>query len=123
MRRLLLTLPVVALAACQSAAPPAPSSSFDEAHALYTRLTETVKTCWFGGDPTFAAYIYTPEINASQPRILIVSKKDPRGRPLLVIEPKGAATADVYGPLLAEPTGARIRSDLGRWLKGGAGCA
>jgi hypothetical protein len=122
-RRFLLTLPVAALAACQTAAPPAPTVSFDEAHALQTRLIETVKTCWFAGDPVFAAYIYTPEINASQPRILIVSKKDPHGRPVLVVEPKAAATADIYGPLLAEPAGTRIHADLDRWLKGSSACS
>jgi hypothetical protein len=112
----------MALAACQTAQPTATGATSDEAHALYARLTETVKTCWFAGDPAFVAYIYSPEINANAPRILIVPKQEPHGRPVLVIEPKAAANADVYGPLLASPAGDRVRADLGRWLKGTSDC-
>jgi hypothetical protein len=122
MRRVTLLLPL-ALAACQSAGPTAPTASFDDKHALYTRLTESVKSCWFAGDAQFVGYQYTPEINASQPRILVVSAREPHGRPLLVIEPKASAAADVYGPMLDGPNAGRIRGDLDRWIKGGAGCA
>ena len=122
MKRAVLFLAAIALAGCQAAPPPATIGASDEAHALYRHLTETVKTCWFAGDPAFAAFIYSPEVNADVPRILIVPKKEANGRPVLVIEPKGAASADVYGPLLAGPNGGRVRTDLGRWIKGGSDC-
>jgi hypothetical protein len=115
-------LAAVALAGCQAGPPAATIGASDEAHALYRRLAETMKACWFSGDPAFAAFIYSPEINADRPRVLILPKKEPHGRPVLVIEPKGAATADIYGPLLAEPAGGRVRADLARWLRGENGC-
>ena len=110
------------LAACQTTQPTVSPRTSDEAHALQTRLAETVKTCWFSGDAAFAGYIYSPEINADAPRILIAPRKEPGGRPVLVIEPKSATTADVYGPMLALPMGARVRADLARWLKGASDC-
>lgn len=123
MKRAFILAGASLLAACQTATQPTvnPRTS-DEAHALQTRLAETVKTCWFSGDPAFAGYIYSPEINANAPRILIAPKKEPGGRPVLVIEPKSATTADVYGPMLASPMGARVRADLGRWLNGANDC-
>jgi hypothetical protein len=123
-RRVFALAGVSLLTACQTATQPTinPRTS-DEAHALQARLAETAKTCWFGGDPAFADYIYSPEVNANAPRILVAPKKEPAGRPVLVIEPKSATTADVYGPLLATPTGGRVRADLGRWLNGATGCS
>jgi len=123
LRPIAVAIAGMALAACQTVQPVVRSGTSDEAHALYTRLTEAVRTCWFSADPAFTAYIYSPEINADAPRILIVPKNDPHGRPVLVIEPKGAATADAYGPLLAGTAGDRVRTDLSRWLKGGVACA
>ncbi|MGZ8798241.1 MAG: hypothetical protein ACXW2F_12920 [Thermoanaerobaculia bacterium] len=124
MKRLILLGAAVFLSACQTTPQQAvnPRTS-DDAQALQTRLAESVKTCWFAGDPAFADYIYSPEINANAPRILIAPKKDPGGRPVLVIEPKSATTADVYGPMLASPNGARVRADLGRWLNGATDCS
>ena len=123
MRRVFVLAGVSLLAACQTATQPTMNTrTSDGAHALQTRLAETVKTCWFAGDAAFTDYVYSPEINADAPRILIAPRKDPGGRPVLVIEPKGATTADVYGPMLASPMGARVRGDLGRWLKGASDC-
>jgi hypothetical protein len=115
-------LACLALAACQSAAPTTAPRTSDAAHALNTALAGSLKACWFSGDAAFAGYLYTPEVNAGAPRILIVAKDDPNGRPLLVIEPTGAAAASVYGPLLASPVGARAKGDLDRWIAGGSGC-
>ena len=123
MRRLSIVLAAIGLAACQTGPSPSSSSNSDAAQDLYTHLTEAVRTCWFAGDPAFTAYNYSPEINARSARILIVSKKAPNGLPLLVIEPKGAAVADVYGPLLDGPAGARIRADAERWIKGSSNCS
>ena len=126
MRAWAALLLLAALAACQTAAPVTTTGNRNspEAHTLYTALTANVKSCWFGsGDPAFATYNYSPEINAGAPRILIVSKSDPGGLPLLVVEPKGTASADIYGPLLQAPVGGRAKADLDRWIKGGTGCA
>ena len=124
MRAALLLVLALALAACQTTPPATSGASSDEAHALYASLTELVKSCWFGsGDATFAGYNYSPEVNAGVPRILIVAKTDPGGRPVLVVEPLGRAAANVYGPLLQAPAGGRAKADLDRWIKGGTGCA
>jgi len=111
-----------ALAGCQSAGT-SDTGTFAEAQTLFLALQETMTTCWFSGDPSFAAYVYTPEINAGTPRILIVPKGKPTALPLLVVEAKGRANADVYGPLLASAAGPRIRADLDRWIRGGRRCA
>ena len=116
-------LAAILLSGCQSSPGPSATGSFNEAHGLYTALTGTMKTCWFSGDPAFSAYIYSPEINAGTPRILIVPKSEPTGLPLLVVETRGQASADYYGPLLASGSGPRIRADLDRWIRGGRECA
>ncbi|MCR4283344.1 MAG: hypothetical protein NUV72_10005 [Bauldia sp.] len=112
----------LALGGCQTAT--APVGNSDEAYALSTRLAETIGRCWFAdGDQRLAAYNYSPERNADQSRVLIVRRSDPTGLPALVIEPKGRATADIYGPLLATAEGNRLRTDIDRWAAGGTGCA
>jgi hypothetical protein len=110
----------VALAGCQSSAPA--TGSFADAGALHASVSKAMEDCWFSGDPAFAAYVYTPEINAGTPRILVVPKNEPTGLPLLVVESKSTSTVDFFGPLLASAEGPRIRADLGRWSQGGTGC-
>lgn len=109
------------LAACQSSGSGSVSDT-DGAHTLATTLADAVRRCWFAGDTAFADYVYAPETNAGQPRILIVRKNEPGGLPALVIEPKARATADIYGPLMASPIGPRISADIDRWAKGSAEC-
>ena len=58
-------------------------------------------------------------------RILLVERKDPHGRPALVIEFNTAGKnidLAVYGPLAAGPKATRIGADLNRWAAGGKGC-
>jgi hypothetical protein len=115
--------PLLAAAALlATVGPAAATSTTDAAHTLATHLATTMQKCWFSGDAGFAPYRYTPEVNAGAPRILIVSKKKPQDRPLLVVEPTGAKSADAYGPLLASALAPRIRADLTRWLTGNGDC-
>lgn len=113
---------LAALALVAGAGVAAAANNAEEAHALNADLAAAMKKCWFGGDAAFAAYRYAPEVNVGAPRILLVSKKEPHGRPLLVVEPKRAGTADAYGPLLATELAPRIRADLTRWLTGDDSC-
>jgi hypothetical protein len=101
---------------------PASGAVPEAAHTLSAHLAGAMKKCWFNGDAAFAAYRYSPEVNAGVPRILLVSRTDPHGRPLLVVEPIGAISANAYGPLLAGKLSERIKNDLRRWLKGGSDC-
>ncbi|MEX2319362.1 MAG: hypothetical protein WD626_05875 [Bauldia sp.] len=121
MRAAATTIAALALAGCQSAGT-STTGTFAEAQTLFLALQETMTTCWFSGDLAFAGYVYTPEINAGTPRILIVPKGEPTALPLLVVETKGRAAADYYGPLLASADGRRIGADLDRWIRGGTGC-
>ena len=122
MRSAAAAVAALALAGCQSAGTSTPGT-FAEAQTLFLALQQTMTTCWFSGDPAFAGYVYTPEINAGTPRILIVPKGTPTALPLLVIEAKSSAAADYFGPLLASADGRRIGTDLDRWIRGGRGCA
>jgi hypothetical protein len=116
-------LAALAVAGCQSSSSAPPAGSYSDAVSLYAALGDEMKACWFAGDPAFTAYVYSPEINAGTPRILIVPKGEPTALPLLVVEAKGRASADYYGPLLASEPGPRIRADLDLWIRGGRGCA
>jgi hypothetical protein len=113
----------LALAGCQSAQAPSTAPASQSAYLANNALSETIRTCWFSGDPAFAGFIYAPESNLGSPRILILTKDDPQGRPSLVIEPKGAGVVDVYGPLLQSEHGARISTDVARWRTGSEACA
>ena len=122
-----LLLPLAALAAlagCQTKTP-APKA---DGGALPTmeRVALGANGCWFkSGDPAFKAYRLAPELNSfsGRPRILVVHRNSPESRPLLVVQAEGSpARLDAFGPLMAEPVGARIGADVKRWAAGGKGC-
>ena len=126
LRRIGFCTVLVTLVACQSKPAPSPQqpgTASNEAHQLARKLGETIGKCWFGpGENAFAGYIYSPEPNAVQPRVLIVPKSQPAERPLLVVEARSAANYSVYGPMLDTANGSRIRTDLDRWAKGSSSC-
>ncbi len=100
------------------------AATSDEAYDLSTRLAGAIGRCWFAdGETAFAGYIYSPERNAGQSRILIVKKSDPTGLPALVVDATSGSSADVYGPMASSVNGARIRADVDRWTRGGTSCA
>jgi hypothetical protein len=114
----------LALAGCQSSGPSQPTQATNEMHVLARSLGNSISRCWFAtGDEAFAGYIYSPEPNAVQPRVLIVPKDQPAERPVLVVEASGAHSVSSYGPLLDTPAGPRIRADLDRWAKGNESCS
>jgi hypothetical protein len=90
------------------------------------RIALSARNCWFrSGDSEFRPYKLAPELNSfsGRPRILIVSARDPQGRPLAVVEGHGdPATVDVYGPLLDQSLGSRIKADVERWTGGSTDC-
>lgn len=131
MRLLHAALPalVFALAACQAQAPKTGGGGGGGKSAAL-RSMETVAIaahkCWFASkDPAFKTYKFANELNSfsGQPRFLLVPAKNFGGRPLLVVQAKGnSSKVDAFGPLLSEPLGARISSDLGRWTTGDTSC-
>jgi len=125
---LLLSALGLALAGCQAA--PKPRAEVGSAKSASLRAMEQVATqayrCWFAsGDPAFRPYRFANELNSfsGQPRFLLVPAKDFGGRPLLVVQAKGAsAQVETFGPLLDGPLGGRVSSDVSRWSAGGTGC-
>ena len=95
--------------------------------AAAARISAAIGKCWFAkGETIFAGYIYVPEIDAyvGPPRILLVPKKSPHGKPALVIEFSAAKRKiDIYGPLADTPKVTRIEADIGRWAAGGESCS
>ena len=116
-----------ALAACQSAEPTSPAPSGKSA-ALRTmeQVAIAAHKCWFASkDKAFRAYRFANELNShsGNPRFLLVPAKNYGGLPLLVVQASGnSSRVDVYGPLLSEPLGGRINSDISRWATGDSGC-
>ncbi|MCR6499593.1 hypothetical protein MUO32_11155 [Shinella sp. CPCC 101442] len=122
-----LLLPLVAaaaLTACQTKTPPPKANG--GALPTMERVALGANSCWFkSGDPAFKAYRLAPELNSfsGRPRILVVHRNSPESRPLLVVQAEGSpAKLDAFGPLMAEPVGARIATDVQRWAAGGKGC-
>ena len=118
----------LAAATLAGSAPQALAQPSDAAYALVNRLSAEMKRCWFmGGDPMFGDYVAGPEPNATGgPRILVVPRNTPDGRPVLVVEILGAGPkprVNVYGPLAAGPAADRIGRDLRRWIDGRDGCS
>jgi hypothetical protein len=82
--------------------------------------------CWFASkDPDFKAYRMANELNSfsGRPRFLLVPAKNFEGKPLLVVQAEGPAPdLQAFGPLMQEPLGTRIASDLKRWAAGSSSC-
>lgn len=120
-----LVLAAAALvSACQSA-PPAPKAS-TAALPTMERIALGANTCWFkSGDAAFSAYRLAPELNSfsGKPRILVVPRRSPESRPLLVVQAEGQpAKLSAFGPLMDEQVSSRIATDVKRWAAGGKGC-
>lgn len=115
----------VLAAACQSA-PPAPRGN-TAALPTMERIALGANSCWFkSGDVAFKAYRLAPELNSfsGKPRILVVPRRSPESRPLLVVQAEGhPARLSAFGPLMDEPVAGRIAADVKRWAAGGTACS
>ena len=82
--------------------------------------------CWIASkDPAFKQYQMANELNSfsGTPRFLLVPAKHYGGKPLLVVQAQGnSSRVDVFGPLMNDPLGARIGSDIARWQTGNPAC-
>jgi hypothetical protein len=131
MKKLLVIFAALALLpACQTSAPkPRPQGTVivgSAALPVMERVALGARECWFRSkDPAFKAYKLAPELTSQngRPRILIVPAKNPNGLPLAVIEATGnPARMSAFGPLMNQPLGKRITSDVNRWVAGGDAC-
>jgi len=116
------------LASCQSSSktPPVPTGKSAPLLAM-EQVAIAAHKCWIASkDPAFKAYQMANELNSysGTPRFLLVPAKHYGGKPLLVVQAQGnSGKVDVFGPLMAEPVGARIGSDIARWQAGNPSCA
>jgi hypothetical protein len=123
------TVVAALLATFSMASVAAQSKNSPAAYKMTGDFASLIGRCWFAkGDSTFAGYSHASETNAiaGPPRVLLVEKKAPDGRPALVIEFKTVGSAvdiSVYGPLAAGDKAPRIQADLQRWATGGKGCS
>ena len=130
MKKLIFAFTAVSmLSACQTASKPRPQGTITVSRAalpVMERVALGARECWFrSGDPAFKTYKLAPELTSQngRPRILIVPAKNPNGLPLAVIEATGnPAKLSAFGPLMAQPLGKRIMSDVNRWVAGADGC-
>jgi hypothetical protein len=131
MKKLLVIFAALALLpACQTSAPkPRPQGTVIVGRAalpVMERVALGARECWFRSkDPSFKAYKLAPELTSQngRPRILIVPAKNPNGLPLAVIEASGnPARMSAFGPLMTQPLGKRITSDVNRWVAGADSC-
>jgi hypothetical protein len=122
-----LTVLALTLAACQAAPSKQPSGGGKSASLqAMEKVAIAAHKCWFASkDPAFRSYKFANELNSfsGQPRFLLVPAKNFGGRPLLVVQASGGSSkVDAFGPLLGEPIGTRISSDLARWTAGDNSC-
>jgi hypothetical protein len=124
--RTALPLLALALAACQAAPSKTGGGKSASLRAMEVVATAAHK-CWFASkDPAFRPYKFANELNSfsGQPRFLLVPAKNYGGRPLLVVQAAGGSSkVDAFGPLLSEPLGTRVSSDLTRWTTGDISCS
>ena len=133
---LILALPLLALAACQTGAPSSAVSinTKQEPRSMVVSLAKNAQTCWFkSNDNAFKSFRLAAEVNshAGRPRFLLVPKNNPGGLPSLVVqaEAKGDTASgkftniQTFGPLLSSSDGQRIATDIKRWTTGNKSCA
>ncbi|MBZ9683682.1 hypothetical protein FJ872_03800 [Mesorhizobium sp. B2-5-9] len=117
-----------ALASCQSSPKSTPVPSGKSAALLsMEQVAISAHKCWIASkDPAFKQYQMANELNSfsGTPRFLLVPAKHYGGKPLLVVQAQGnSSRVDVFGPLMNDPLGARISSDVARWQAGNPACA
>ncbi|PDQ19585.1 hypothetical protein CN311_18575 [Mesorhizobium sanjuanii] len=131
MRQTIACLALIAtgfvLASCQSSPKSATVPAGKSASLLaMEQVAIAAHKCWIASkDPAFKSYQMANELNSfsGTPRFLLVPVKHYGGKPLLVVQAKGnSSRVDVFGPLMAEPLGARIGSDIARWQAGNPSC-
>ena len=127
-RLALLAAAGLALVSCQSAPKTTPVPSGKSASLLaMEQVAISAHKCWIASkDPAFKPYQMANELNSysGTPRFLLVPAKHYGGKPLLVVQAQGnSSRVDVFGPLMNEPLGARIGSDIARWQAGNPSCA
>lgn len=123
-----LAASLLVLSACQSDKRPANPGGSGKSASL--RVMEQVAIaahkCWIASkDPAFAKYSMANELNnfGGTPRFLLVPKNNYGGKPLLVVQARGQSNqVEVFGPMMSEPVGSRIGSDIGRWKSGDGSC-
>lgn len=119
---------IFSLAACTHQAGPGNIELASGEPALKTmeRVALNTNRCWFkSGKSEFRRYGFEPELQSysGRPRMLIVPKNTPGGKPILVVEAEGnPAKVSVYGPLMASSLGNAIGEDIDRWVKGDNQC-
>lgn len=120
---------LLALGACQSGSKPAASNTVSGKSASLQAMEQVAiaaHRCWFASkDPAFRPYRMANELNAfgGTPRFLLVPAQNYGGLPLLVVQARGnSSRIEHFGPLAAEPLGARINADLARWSSGNGDC-
>lgn len=118
------SLGLLALSACQSKEP-APVSG-QSALDVMEKVAVGANRCWMkSGDAAFKAYEMAPELNSfsGKPRFLLVRRGSRDIRPVLVVQAEGRpAKLSAFGPMMGEPTAARIATDVKRWAAGDKGC-
>lgn len=117
-----------ALASCQSTPKSTPVPSGKSASLLaMEQVAISAHKCWIASkDPAFKQYQMANELNSfsGTPRFLLVPAKHYGGKPLLVVQAQGnSSRVDAFGPLMNDPLGARIGSDIARWQAGNPACA
>ncbi|KQZ78345.1 hypothetical protein ASD64_13155 [Mesorhizobium sp. Root157] len=127
-RAAMLAFAGLALASCQSGSKSntAPSSGKSASLRAMEQVAIAAHKCWIASkDPAFKTYQMANELNnfGGTPRFLLVPAKHYGGKPLLVVQATGSSSrVDAFGPLMSEPLGARIGSDIARWQGGSSDC-
>ncbi len=116
------------VASCQSSPKSAPVPSGKSAALLsMEQVAIAAHKCWIASkDPAFKSYQMANELNSfsGTPRFLLVPSNHYGGKPLLVVQAKGnSSRVEVFGPLMDQPLGARIGSDVARWQTGNPSCS
>ena len=115
------------LASCQSGSKSTSVPTGKSASLLaMEQVAIAAHKCWIASkDPAFKSYQMANELNSfsGTPRFLLVPAKHYGGKPLLVVQAQGSSShVDAFGPLMADPLGARIGSDIARWQAGNPAC-
>jgi hypothetical protein len=126
LRTATLALACAALASCQSGKKEPSGSGKSASLRAMEQVAIAAHKCWIASkDPAFKSYQMANELNnfGGTPRFLLVPARHYGGKPLLVVQATGnSSRVEVFGPLMAEPLGQRIGSDVARWQTGSSDC-